>query len=181
MDDAFLQMLRDWQTYYFLTGSASAGLIGLLFVAVSLATTVVTPTSTTGTTEGVHTWATPIIVHFSGALFISALLIMPTLTPASLGVILTLAAIACLVYLARTAVRLGRQQSSYPVDTGDWIWNIVIPVAGHLLILGTALTLLANTSQNLNAVAVAVAALIATGIRNTWDLTVWLAAQRGGG
>jgi hypothetical protein len=38
--------------------------------------------------------------------------------------------------------------------------------------------LLANTSQNLNAVAFAVAALIAAGIRNTWDLTVWLAAQR---
>jgi hypothetical protein len=101
MDDAFLQMLRDWQTYYFLTGSASAGLIGLLFVAISLGTGIASSDPTVAT----KAWATPIIVHFSGALFISALLIMPTLTPSALGSVLTLAAIACLVYLARTAVR----------------------------------------------------------------------------
>jgi hypothetical protein len=166
-------MLRDWQTYYFLMGTASAGLIGLLFVALSIAVSIVTPN-----TDGIHNWTTPVIVHFSGVFFISALLIVPTLTPASLGSLLALIAVGFLVYLALIAVRLWRQRADFPLNVGDWLGNIVIPMASHLLILGTGLAFLANTNPTLNGFAIAVAALIAAGIRNAWDLTVWIAIQR---
>jgi hypothetical protein len=36
MPDAFVDTLQSWQNFYFMIGGASAGLIGLMFVALSL-------------------------------------------------------------------------------------------------------------------------------------------------
>jgi len=174
MDDPFRQMLREWETFYFLAGSSSAALIGLLFVAATLGASIVIPV----TAGSAHTWATPVIVHFGSALLLSAIMTVPTLTATSLGSLLGLAAIADLAYLALTGFRLWRQNPIEPVESWDWIWNVIVPAVSHLLVLGTAIGLLANTSQNLNPLALAVALLIAVGIRNTWDLTLWMSQQR---
>lgn len=82
MQNSLGEILRAWQNFYMLAGGASASLIGLVFIAASLGTRLVDADTAT---DGMRTFVTPIIIHFSTVLVISMLVMIPTHTPASLG------------------------------------------------------------------------------------------------
>jgi hypothetical protein len=174
VDDAFLQMLRDWQTYYFILATAAATLVGLMFIAASLGARLVTA----DTVAMVHTWVTPTILHFGSALFISALITLPTLTSTSFVVFLGIAGVAGLVYDAMVGIGMWRQTASNPLPLNDWLWYVGAPAVSYGLVVITAVGLPGSDSQFLNALALGVALLVASGIRNAWDLMLWIAQQR---
>src|SRR5207248_2243083 len=89
-----LQKLEAWHDFYVMTGSGAAALTGLLFVIVSLGPHVVAKSVDTG----VRAFISPIAVHFTSALALSALMLAPEIPRLPLG----------------TAVAVARPQSIIP-------------------------------------------------------------------
>ncbi len=58
-----------------------------------------------------------------------------------------------------------------------WTWNLILPMAAYLLLLGVGLGLLLNLSWLLNGLALAVICLIIVGLHNAFDLMMWIARQ----
>jgi hypothetical protein len=174
MPDPFTQLLHDWQNFYLLTGTAAATLTGLMFVAASLGASLVTPATTTS----VRTFVTPTIIHFSAVLITATLITIPTETALLLSSLLGLGGLAGLSYTITTALHLWRHHHRVPLAREDWFWHVGIPLMSYLLILSTALGVLLSPLQALNGLALAVIGLLVLGIRNAWDLTLWIAQQR---
>ncbi|WP_139293627.1 hypothetical protein, partial [Escherichia coli] len=82
--DAFSEMLHGWQNYYFMAGGAAATLVGLMFVALSMATHLISDE----TSESMKYFVTPSIFYFASVLLLSCAMLVPTHSPASLAVIL---------------------------------------------------------------------------------------------
>ena len=74
-------MFEGWDNYFVLLGTAAAGLIGLLFVVVTLTTGL--DRSRALRAGGIY--MTPIAVHFGVVLSISACTLVPRLTPPQLA------------------------------------------------------------------------------------------------
>lgn len=176
MQDSLSEILRAWQNFYMLAGGASASLMGLVFVAASLATRLVDPDIAVA---GVRAFVTPIIIHFSAVLVISMLVMIPAQTSGSFGGLLGAGGMIGLGYAVTTGVQLWRHHRKHTrVVRADWLWRACLPGVGYLLILGAVPGLLTRTAASLNGLAFAVVILLLLGIRNAWDLFLWIARQR---
>lgn len=176
MQETLSEILRASQNFYMLAGGASASLMGLVFVAASLAARLVAPDTAAA---GVRTFVTPIIIHFSAILVIALLVMIPTHTPASLGSYLGFGGIAGLAYSGTTGVQLWQHHCERSrLKRADWLWRACLPSVGYLLILSAAGGLLTRTASSLDGLTLAVIILLLLGIRNAWDLLLWIAQQR---
>lgn len=174
MPDPFTQMLHDWQNFYVLSGTAAATLIGLVFIAATFGASAVT----SGSRSVVNTWVTPIIIHFGSVLLLAVLIAVPTLTSASLGLLLTLGSLVALVYvyaIARIMIPASHTQGWMWKNA---FWHVILPGLSHLLVLSTSVRLLQGLEASLDTVAIATAILLVVGIRNAWDLTIWIAQNQ---
>ena len=59
-----MPLLKEWESFYLIVGSAAAALTGLQFVAAALIADIDVP----ATSGSIDAFATPTIVHFSGVL-----------------------------------------------------------------------------------------------------------------
>jgi hypothetical protein len=73
---------HDWHDFYMLLGTASAALVALLFVAVSIGANFLTPERSVAT----RTFMSPVVFHFSMLLLISLVMLVPTHTALSLAI-----------------------------------------------------------------------------------------------
>ena len=71
-------MLTQWHEFYALLGTAAAALVALLFVAVSIATDVLT--SEPESQRNTATYMTPVVFHYANILFLSLIALIPTQT-----------------------------------------------------------------------------------------------------
>ena len=74
-------MFRGWHSHYFTIGSAGAGLIGLLFVVVTLTQGF----DRSRVLRGTSLYTTPSVVHFGAVLAISAIALAPAIVGRSDG------------------------------------------------------------------------------------------------
>ncbi len=174
MIDSFAQAMHDWQTFYFMIGTASATLIGLMFIAVSLGADL--PAATDA--NGINTFVTPMLIHFVSVLAISASMLVPTFRLVTLGV--TLLAIG-FVFTAYS-LWVGWQFLQHPginnFSRSDWKWYVYFPIIGDVLVIGMGVWLLSGSLESFNLLAVALAILLVVSVRNTWDLMLWIAQSR---
>src|SRR2546423_3007507 len=70
-----LMLFPAWETFYIVLGSAAGALTGLMFVVVALIAD-----AGIGTEDAVHAYGTPTVVHFSGVLVLSMILVVPWAT-----------------------------------------------------------------------------------------------------
>ena len=109
---------HDWHDFYMLLGTASAALVALLFVAVSIGASFLTPERSVAT----RTFMSPVVFHFSTLLLISLIAIVPSHTALSLAIGITLVAVAGLAYTTVVLVGLARASVSDIADRfGYWI------------------------------------------------------------
>lgn len=96
-----LGQLADWANFYVITGSAAAGLTGLTFVVIALA-------SEAGRVNAValNTFITPTIVHFGTVLALAAFMCVPHQTALSMTVGLALAGVCGLAYTGRVTANV---------------------------------------------------------------------------
>src|SRR5215471_7042761 len=96
MQEAVLSPLAAWQNFYAIVGTAAATLTGLMFVVVALIAGSrgrVSPSS-----DGIATFSTPSVVHFSVALLLAALLSAPWQALWNAGLLLGLCGLAGVAY-----------------------------------------------------------------------------------
>jgi hypothetical protein len=160
----------NWHDFYMLLGTASAALVALLFVAVSIGASFLTPERSVAT----RTFMSPVVFHFSTLLLTSLIAMVPSHTALSLAVGITLVAIAGLSYT--TVVLVGLAHASIS-DIADRFGYGIFPLASYLAMLAAAGLVISSAALAADILAAALLLLLAVNIRNAWDLMLAFARQ----
>ena len=169
MGPSLAELLHDWHDFYVLVGTASATLVGLMFVAVSIGTSIFNEQRSAGVTA----FITPTVTHFAAVLFACLLGTIPTHTWYTLGGLLGAGALAGSVYSARLVVQMIIRHR-FNVDMSDRLFYSFLPLVGYLLALIAAVLLCTRAAVSADLIAAAVLTLLFGGIRNAWDMMVWI-------
>ncbi len=169
MGPSLAEMLHDWHDFYVLVGTASATLVGLMFVAASIGTSIFNEDHRAGMTA----FITPTVVHFAAALFTCLLVTIPTQSWRTLGGLLAAGGLAGSIYCGRLVVQIIFQHR-FKVDLSDRLFYVLLPLLGYLLALISATLLLTQSTASANLIAAAVLTLLVAAIRNAWDMMVWI-------
>ena len=164
-----MRLLKEWESFYVIVGSAAAALTGLQFVAAALIADIDAP----ATSGSVDAFATPTIVHFSGVLLISAALSAPWATMTPLAILIGAAGLAGLVYAMIIARRSRRQREYQPVFE-DWLFHVVLPACAYATLIAAGYVVRTAAAAGLFVVATAVMLLLFIGIHNAWDTVTYL-------
>jgi hypothetical protein len=167
-------VLHEWETFFFIIGSSAAALTGLQFVVVALGA----DRRAVHDAEAVEAFGTPTIVHFCAVLTISALIVVPRHTAATLATALLLLGVAGVIYTIITARRAGRQQGYEPV-LEDWLWHVGFPITAYATLFVTAVAAYRHAVGALYFVATSALALLFIGIHNAWDSAVYISTRGG--
>jgi hypothetical protein len=172
---SFVEALRGWHDFYILTGTAAATLIGLMFVALSLGSSL---RQQHRTAEDIDAFVTPSMVYFAEALFIAALAVSPVEQVRVAAAILGSLAALTLWPAVRRMRRLLYVHSQDPIELKDWIWHFVAPTSTQLVLVACGVGLMYGDGRVPYALAGATSLLIAAGVRNAWTLVLWILEQR---
>src|SRR5438445_3111999 len=113
----------EWDNFYVIVGSAAGALIGLQFVVLTL----MAQRSQRTTPEAGGAFSTPTIVHFSSALFLSALLHAPWRSIAPVAILWGLLGLIGVGYAFIVARRM-RSQTVYKPAFEDWLFYFLLPL-----------------------------------------------------
>jgi hypothetical protein len=165
-------MLEPWHDFYTVLGTAAAALVALLFVAVSIATSVLTqePDSRRNTA----TYMSPVVFHYANLLFLSLVAIIPSQTWESFGLVIGAASIGNVVYSIVIARRVHRNPIS---DLPDRLGYGLVPLLCYASGLVVAALLLKENPFGLDLLAGAALSLLLINIRNAWDTMISLARR----
>ena len=168
-------MFPGWGDFFFLLGSAAAGLIGLLFVVVTLTS----GTDRSQAQRGANLYMTPTAYHFGVTLFVSALAIAPALPAWAEGAIFTGVAFTGLFYAFRSTfgIRTVVLNGEPPHWTDRWFYGFA-PAAVYAAMFGAALAVWTRSACAPMALGGVLLVLLLLGIRNAWDLVTWIAPTR---
>jgi hypothetical protein len=164
------QALREWHDFYVLGGTASATLIGLMFVAASVGVSYYEEKSE----AGLRLFLTPTVVHFGAVLVTCLLITVPTQTWTSLGALLMAGSAIGILYSGWVAIDMRRRRLYQSVDVFDRLWYALLPMAAYLVVMVAGFGLLEKRQAALDLLAVGLGLLLLLGIRNAWDMTVWV-------
>ena len=143
-----------------LLGTASAALVALLFVAVSIGASFLTPERSVAR----RTFMSPVVFHFS----------TPSHTALSLAIGITLVAVARLAYTTVVLVGLARASIS---DIADRFGYGILPLVSYVAMIATAGLVISRAALAADIPAAALLLLLAVNIRNAWDLMLAFARQ----
>src|SRR5437588_9397466 len=102
MHSSFSDLVHAWHDFYLLVGTASATLVGLMFVTGSIGANFFTEKNA----AAMRAFISPTVVHFSAVLFICIVAAIPTQTWRSLGILVFAVGAAGLVYTGKLWVHL---------------------------------------------------------------------------
>ena len=169
MQPAVTDLLHAWHDFYLLVGAASATLVGLMFIAASIGAQVFREENR----AAMEAFISPTVVHFSTTLFVSILATIPVHEGLPLTALLVLIGIAGFAFSARVWVQLLIRRS-FKVDVVDRMFYALIPCVGHLLVPIAGVMLSTQPAWGLDCLAAAALILLFAGIRNAWDMTIWI-------
>lgn len=172
MQEATAPLLEHWHEFYLLIGTAAAALVALLFVAASIGVGILSRDSAGPT----RTYMSPIAFHFTSALFVSAIALVPSHSRLSLGVLIGLNALAGAAYASFVLPRL---MTDHIADLADRICYGIIPLIAYLLGLASAYLIFRGSPHAPEFLAGATVLLLIVNIRNAWDLMLSLTRRRG--
>ena len=178
MNAAFNETLVSWSTFYFTMAGASAGLIGLMFVALSLGLQIV---ENAPTEEG-HAFATPSVIYFVTVLVIAAIMLIPAIDSVILGLLLLLTAfMACFNMFSRWRKLLEAAVRHGDFFVSDWMAQIIAPILSYMLVIAAALCFIVSQGPlAFGALWLACVVLMLSAIANTWAMVAWIIDYRTG-
>src|SRR5215472_10195062 len=111
--------MQPWHDFLLLTGGAAATLLGLVFVAASIAAAV--PNEKLGDDKMRQLWVLPIVWAFVRVLVVSAMGLIPGQTHASFGVLLLALSALDLGRMVKTTLGMRRVHSTVErLGPSDW-------------------------------------------------------------
>ncbi len=153
-----------WGEFYLLVGTAAAALLALLFVAVSVGIGYLTDERAAAT----RTFFSPIIVHFTVVLFLSAVALAPLEAPILFGVAIGGCGLVGLAVSLFTTVQLLRNDwTRFMVDR---LGYGLLPAIAYVLLLAAAWLIVRGSVLAPDLLAGALLLLMIVNIRNAWDL-----------
>src|SRR5579871_6508674 len=164
-------MGEGWGNFYFLTGSAAAGLIGLLFVVATLTAEI----EQRRAVRGVKLFMTPTVFNFSVVLAISALSTIQKPSEGVLPIAMAIAALVGVIYMLKRTGGLIKDGGSE--DWTDIVFYGLVPVTGYLALGGDAYFLWSGHSFAPLLAGGLMIGFLLLGIRNAWDLVTWIAPR----
>jgi hypothetical protein len=162
-----------WHDFYITVGTASASLIGLLFVALSLNLEVVAGESR----DELRALAEQAFNSFSTVLVIAVVFLIPQRGTGVLGgVYLALGVVGGYRMLRRApAVWRARHRDRLGAAV---LWRFVLPAAAMLALLAAGLGLISNQESAPYWLVAVIIGLLLSAARSSWDLLVKVAESR---
>jgi len=166
------QQLRveQWANFHMITSAAAATLLGLLFVAITLAIELGRKDR-----SSLKTYITPTATCLSIILLMNATLTIPTQTRLTTVICICLGGIGGLAYSVSLVVRRGGGISFY--DRVDLFYYVVFPLAGYALVVAGGLLLLRTPQIGLTLVAAGVLILLGMAIRNSYAIVITIVSR----
>jgi hypothetical protein len=168
--------LAPWQNFYVLTGTAAATLTGLMFVAVTFGSSIVTRE----TSVQARAFLDPPYMHFVQILMTACLLTVPMVGETAVGglfLAIALMRLGGLYWVFRSFTVIQRRTGD--IELSDWVLSIAIPAICHLLLLATSVAFFLRMTCAFVGLAIVVMMLLFTGIHGAWELFVWMAVAVG--
>ena len=171
-------MFTGWSNFFFMVGSAGGGLIGLLFVVVTLTSGAERPQAM----HGAKVYLTPTALQFAAVLAICAVAIAPSLpVPVTAGLFGFIALVG-LFHAARSCMAMMTSRVETPHWSDLWMYGIG-PAAIYVGLIAASVAIAGRLMWSVHALAGLLLILLLTAVRNAWDLITWMAPKRrsGGG
>jgi hypothetical protein len=171
-------LLAGWDNFYVIVGSAAGGLTGITFVVIALARD-----AGRIRLDGLRAYVSPTMVHFGGVLALAAYISMPHQHVATLSAGFIAGGLAGLGYGVATLLsfrRSARSGGGYLPVREDWIWNIVLPSIAYAALAVMGILIWDRPEQSLFGVAAVSLCLLFIGVRNAWDIAVWMSVRHDG-
>jgi hypothetical protein len=175
MAESATSFLAAWSNFYVMIGSSAAALTGLMFVVITLVTRA---EQMSRTEDGVATFSTPTVMHFSEALLVAAILSVPWQSVLAPAVLVGLAGLYGITLIVRVILRT-KGLTAYTPDVEDWIWYTVLPFSAYAATFCGAMGLFVRPAGALFVIAGGVVLLVFIGIRNAWDVVTFLVIRGG--
>jgi hypothetical protein len=166
--------LGSWHDFYALLGTASATLVGLLFVAASVGSGVFSSERR----APLRVFLSASVINFSLLLAVSLIVLTPMPTGSLVGAMIVACAIFGLTHSGlawRDTLREGLITS---IDLEDRTWYVLLPTVGYLCLAASGVIVALGLIAGCVALAGSVGLLLAVGIHNAWDITVWIITRR---
>ena len=171
MHDAAGPLLEHWHEFYLLAGTAASALVALLFVAVSVGAGLLSRERAGAT----RTYMSPVAFHFTSALIVSLLTLVPSHSRGSLALLVGLNALVGLVYSCFILWRLLTDNIS---DTADRIAYGAGPLMSYAAGIVAAWLFYQGSEHAPEVLAATVLLLLIANIRNAWDLLLSMARRQ---
>jgi hypothetical protein len=172
---SFAAAAAPWQTFYVLVGTAAATLVGLMFVAVTFGSSIIKP-ETSGTARS---FIDPTFTHFVQVLFMSCLVVIPTMRPRLFGWLLLTVSALRFAALFRVHRHMRRAQRTHnDIELSDWVSGIVVPLLSYLLLGATGVGFVHGHAGAFTALAIVTIAILMLGVFGAWELMLWMALTR---
>jgi hypothetical protein len=162
--------LKDWHDFYVLLGTAAATLVGLTFVAASIGAGVLTRDHE----QGLKTFITPTVVHFGAILGAALVILAPFPSGMGVGVAILAEAVIGIAYSLFIVFEIRRSEFAASLVLVDRVWYALAPVVAYCVVAGAAASLLASSAAHPAVLACGLGLLLLAGIRNAWDMMVWI-------
>ena len=174
MDETTPYLLKAWESFYVIVGSSAGALTGLQFVVLTLITE---SGALRGGGETLAAFGSPNVVHFCGALLVSAIFSAPWLGLEPPGVAAAICG-ACGLAYSIAVLRRARRQRDYAPVLEDWIWHAALPMIAYGALVYAGVELIRARSDGLYCIASATLLLIFIGIHNAWDTVAYITMER---
>jgi hypothetical protein len=176
METTFSQIIGSWHDFYVTIATASATLVGLLFVAVSLHIDVLSEENV----SNAQVVARETFSHFIFIIGVALVFLVPDQTPAGLGIpisIIGLIELALAIRISREAWRAQKASARAP-DLSNLPWRILLPQLGYVVMVAIGLTIVAGQTAGLGWLFPVILLLLSGAAASAWNLMVSLAAVK---
>ena len=165
-----------WHDYFTLIGSASATLVGLMFVAASVGSGIFTQERQVG----LRTFLSPTVVAFSVVLTASLIGILPLADEWVQGVLLCGIGVFGVAYSTVIWRRMVREGLAKSIDLEDRFMYTAAPAFAYAIVAAAGGAFVAGARVACLLLAAGMCLLLLAGIRNAWDMTTWVVLRRQG-
>jgi hypothetical protein len=165
-------LLGSWHDFYVVLGTASGGLIGAMFVVVSIGSGFLTKDRA----NDVRIFVTPTMANLATILLGCVLALVPSLERISFSLLFGIGGLGGLAY----ASWIARHVTKREIEHIDHFWYAIVPPVGYVAITAAALLTAFGEPRSLELLATGIAIILIAGLRNAWDMILFLIQQAKG-
>jgi hypothetical protein len=172
--NAFVESIDSWRDFYMLTGSASATLVGLIFVAVTLHIDVIAEAKKS---SDIRMLAEEVFINFLMILSFAFIFVVPSDSPSGLGYPLLILGTLQLVHTSVLWLRFLRSKSEHKAFASSTILRgLLIPnTICYLTLIVIGADILQEKTRYLGWMVMVIVWLTIAAVENTWHLMMRVA------